>query len=244
MARLEVPRLTHTCDATRILPQQHICPEHSLTASCANELLAERRCSQRRIDHRRSLEIGRLGGAEERRSLRRHPSTLAQSDQLIRRRALAALGQVDGLQSVPAFLQRRVLRRQEGTKNGRMVLRPDLIVQDWSVQRILTPESASRPLRDRPGGQRQTVLDLPRSLPSGTAVRSRRQSSRPREGPPVHGSRAVRPCRWAWPDSTPRTTTHVAPKRPGTVDDPYARCFSPGRGRGSRPSAISSPVGY
>lgn len=60
---VEVPRLIHTCDATRILPQEHICPEHSLTAACANELLAERRSRQRRLDHRRSLEIGRLGGA-------------------------------------------------------------------------------------------------------------------------------------------------------------------------------------
>jgi hypothetical protein len=133
VTRLQVSRLIHARDATELFPQENVGPEHALATPRPDKLLLERRAGNPAIDNRR-LEVGRLWRALKNGDRRvRVPVRRAdESDESVSE-GLRELGEVDGLEAVSALLKRGVFRRQERTKNRRMVFWADLIVQDTVV---------------------------------------------------------------------------------------------------------------
>ena len=145
MTRFQVSRLIHARHATEFFAQENVCPEHTLTTPRSDKLLFERRSGNARV-HNRSLDVGRLRRALKNGDRRvRIPVRLTDETDESISEGLRELGEVYGLEPVSALLKRGVFRRQERTKNRRMVFGADLVVQDTVVDR---DESAfARPVR-------------------------------------------------------------------------------------------------
>jgi len=161
VTRFQMPGLVHARDVAELFPQENVGAEDALTTPRSDELLPERRAGNAGVDNRR-LEVGRFGHALRNGDRRvRVPVRLTDETDESVSEGLRELREVDGLEAISAFLKRRVLRRQERTKNRCVVFGADLVVQEAVVDG--DEPTFARPVRTGGAEVGARAPDLPAS---------------------------------------------------------------------------------